>query len=159
MTNALPTAAALLGGAGFTKPKTRDEILQEWLDKKAVLDSAKAEEMTAREAVVAALGFDPNKKEGTERVELANGYELKAVKGLRYTLKNGAGETDKALDKLEASGPEGKFIAERLVKWKPDVSVKEWRELPEQFKTFFNDAMTISEAAVSLELIEPKAKK
>jgi len=154
-----PNAASLLqSNNGFTVPKTKDEILQKWLDSKKALDAAKATEMTDREAVVAALGFSEEKVEGTERVDLANGWQLKAVKKQNYNLKNTNGECDAALDKLEASGPEGKFIAERLVKWKPDLSIKEWRELAPKHQALFAEVLTITPGAVSLELIEPKAK-
>lgn len=153
-----PNAAALLQQGGFTQPKTREQLLQEWIDADKAMRAAKDLEAAARKAVVESIGFDPEKKEGTERLPLANGWEIKAVKKQNYSLKNAAGETDLALDKMEKMGEEGKFLAERLVKWKPDLSIKEWKELPEKFKPLFATCLTISDGMPTLELIEPKVK-
>jgi len=150
-----PNAATLLQQP-WPQPKTKEQILQEWLDTKKLLDVAKDAEMKAREAVVAAFPFDASKEEGTQNIDLANGWKLKVVKKLNYKLDNTEDATDKALDKLEKMGPEGMFIAERLVKWKPELSVSEYRKLSASFKAVIDTVLTTSPGAPTLELVEPK---
>lgn len=153
-----PTAGALLN-PWPEKPLTKEEKLQKWLDAKKALDVAKQTESKARTAVVEAFPFDANVQEGTQRLPLANGWELKVVKKLNYKLDDKDGATDKALEKIEKLGPEGVFIAERLVKWKPDISVAEYRKLDDKFKTIIDSVLTTTPGLPTLELIDPNEKK
>lgn len=151
-----PTVATLTQPE-WQKPETKEAKLQRWLAAKDLLDKAKDAEMEARKAVVAAYPFDAGKKEGTQRLDLANGWQLKVVLKQNYKLDKDA--TDAALDKIEASGPEGKFIGERLVKWSPDLSLSEYRVLPPALKTIIDGVLTITDGSPTLELVEPKVKK
>lgn len=153
----MTTAAAILRPI-WDAPKTKEQLLQEWLDSSEALTAAKDREMALRKEVVEAFPFAADVKEGTQRIDLANGWQLKVVKKQNYNLKNKEGETDKALTEFEKVNPENAFIAERLVTWKPDLSIAEYRKLtPTQLK-FFENVLTISDGAPSLELVEPKAK-
>lgn len=134
----------------------RDQLLVQWLDSKRALEVAKEREAALRKQIVESAGFDLSKLEGTERLELGNGYELKAVKKLTYTLD--VAKVDSALDKIEATGPAGKLIAERLVKFKPELSVREYKELDPKFKKIIDSVLTVKSGMPTLELIEPKAK-
>lgn len=141
----------------------RDELLQQWIEKKKTLESAKAEEMELRKQIVSFVA-DPDKIEGTENIELGNGYKLKAVKKVTYNFNVPEGVdkrdfVDDVLDKLEKVGPEGKFLADRLVKWNPELSVSEYKELPENFKKIVDEVIVTKEGSPTLELVEPKAKK
>lgn len=151
------TAAAVLRPV-WTEEKTKEQKLQEWLDAAVMLKAAKDLEMLLRKAVVTAFPFDIDVKEGTQRIPLANGYELKVVKKQNYNLNNKEGATDKALTLFEQSSPEAAFIADRLVKWSPELSITEYRLLtPAQLK-YFENVLTITDGAPALELVEPKAK-
>src|SRR5688572_15931365 len=68
----------------------RDLEIADWLNNKAALETAKEQERTAREKVTTTLFATP--KRGTNRYALNNGYALKLVHGLTYTL----GDKDKA---------------------------------------------------------------
>lgn len=147
----------------------RDAMLQEWEDSKRKLEQAKADEMELRKKVVA-FNFDHNKLEGTERVELANGYQLKAVKKLNYKLVSPfenmtvVDAVDAALTELESFGPEGKFIAERVVKWSCDLSLSEYRKLDEipngdKYKAIIDKVVATDEGAPTLEIVPPKGSK
>jgi len=73
------------------------------------------------------------------------------------------------LEKLSNMGTAGSAIADRLVSWKPNFLLTEYRQLQEdkekgsQFaQTALNiigDMLTITEAAPELEIKEPKVKK
>lgn len=141
----------------------RDHLLAKWEASKKALEVAKADEMEQRKAVVA-FAFDPNKKAGTERVELANGYELKAVKKINYGfVKTPDGKLDKnavdsALRAIEAK-PNGELIAERLVKWNPDLSLTEYKQLPADMKAIIDAVIVTTDGAPSLEIVPPKGQR
>lgn len=149
------TAAALLSQQ-WEQPKTKEEILQDWLDAKEILDVAKNAEMEARKAVVAAFPIPSEKKEGTVNVPLANGWKLKVVLKQNYSLDKEA--TDEALDELEKSGEQGKFVADRLVSWSPSLSISEYRLLTDEHKKIIDKVLTIKDGSPTVELVDPKGK-
>jgi len=142
----------------------RDRLLLSWEESKRALEVAKEKEMEQRKAVVA-FAFDPNKESGTERIELGNGYQAKAVKKINYGFvktedgKLNKAAIDKALAKIEKDGAMGELIAERLVKWTPDLSLTEYKQLPEKYKKIIDEVIVTSEGAPTLEIIAPKAPK
>jgi hypothetical protein len=143
----------------------RDRLLLSWEESKKALEVAKEKEMEQRKAVVA-FAFDPNKESGTERIELGNGYQAKAVKKVNYGFvktedgKLNKAAIDKALAKIEkVGGTVGELIAERLVKWTPDLSLTEYKQLDEKFKKIIDEVIVTSEGAPTLEIIAPKAPK
>jgi hypothetical protein len=131
----------------------RDKLIMEWTAAKAELDRAKARELECRHALCGQV-FPDAPKEGTTTVDLGAGYKLKLVTKFNYNLS--ATDTDAALDAIAASGNEGTFIADRLVTWKPALSIREYRGLSPAHRTMIDEALTITEAAPALELIEPK---
>jgi len=141
----------------------RDAMLLQWDNAKKALEQAKELEMQLRKAVVD-FAFDPNKQSGTERVELGNGYEAKAVKKLNYGfVKTEEGKLDKnaiekALAKIEKDGVVGELIAERLVKWTPDLSMTEYKLLSDKHKAIIDSVIVTTEGAPTLEIIAPKNK-
>lgn len=137
----------------------RDALLIQWQEAKKTLDAAKEIEMQLRKRVVTEVyNFSENElREGTENVELGNGFKLKAVFKTSYTLNNKDNAVDKMLCKLEASGPEGKFIAERLVKFKPELSVAEYKRLDTKERRIADLVISTKPAAPTLEIVAPKA--
>jgi hypothetical protein len=142
----------------------RDRQLTEWEAAKRKLEEAKADEMEIRKKVVA-FNFNREKLEGTERVELNNGWELKAVKKLNYNFVSPVEGIDRkvavddALTRIEQLTPEGSFIADRLVKWTPELSVSEYRKLEPQVKAIIDTVIETKEGAPTLELVPPKGTK
>lgn len=157
-----------------TKEQLRDEALLAWEASKKALEAAKENEMTLRKAAFAA-GFGDEAKEGTNTVDLGNGYQLKGVKKLNYTLKAPEGYKGNTVDAIDDTvelfariSNEGEFVAERLFKYSVDMSVSEYRKLVEEaeyspIKKQMLDALlkvlVITEGAPTLEIKEPKAKK
>jgi len=141
-----------------------NHVLEKWEVSKKELEIAKAKEMDLRKQCVL-IGFDPDKIKGTEHVPLANGYKATAVKSINYNfIKNAEGKTDKkaidrALSFMEADGPAGELIAERLVKWKPELSLTEYNQLPPTYKEVIDKVIVTSEGAPTLDIVAPKGKK
>ena len=144
----------------FNETANRDAKILAWEAAVKELAAAKDAEATLRKEVLAeAFAFDPEAlREGTENFELGNGYKLKAVFKISRNLNNENEAVDKVLSKIEKTGPEGAFIAERLVKWKPELSVSEYKKLPEKFKKLFDEVVTSKEAMPALEMVAPKSK-
>lgn len=144
----------------FNDTATRDAKIVAWQESVKALAAAKDAEAALRKEVLAdCYGFNPEAlREGTENVELGNGYKLKAVFKISYSLNNAEDGVDKALSKLEKAGPEGQFIAERLVRWKPELSVSEYKKLDAKYKKVIDEVLVTKEATPSLELVAPKSK-
>lgn len=140
--------------------KTRDELIQEWNRAQKELIRAKEYEMSLRNKVIE-LSFPAHKDKGTENVELGGGWKLKAVfkQSVTFVNSNKNDEVDKALSKLEKMGPEGAFIAERIVKWKPELSITEYEKLDNKYKKVIDEIIVTKPATPSLELVEPKVKE
>lgn len=138
----------------------RDELIMAWKQANEALAFAKEHEMKLRlELAKAEFKFDENALEaGTENIELGNGYKLKCEKKINYSLNNKDDAVDKALTKIEKSGAEGAFIVDRLVRWKPELSVSEYKKLDPKYKKIIDEVVTTKAATPSLTLVEPKAK-
>lgn len=135
---------------------SQDEVILHWQSLQLDLAKAKEEEMTFRKYVVS-RAF-PQKQEGTNTLELGNGYALKAGIKYNYKLDPDNAKVEAALLNLAKLGNEGSFIADRLVSWTPSLSIKEYRELEPKYKAVIDSVIEITDAAPSLELKAPKAK-
>lgn len=145
---------------------TEDQLLLAWDDIKKAIDKAKAQEMDLRKYIVN-RAF-PKKTEGMNTKELGKGYELKAAVKYNYNLADND-TVENCLAKVAALGNQGPFIADRLVSWKPSFLLTEYRQLGEdaakgekfaqEVLKAITPMLTISEAAPSLEIKEPKSKK
>ena len=143
-----------------------DQLLLEWQAKKQAIETAKAEEMDLRKYIVA-REF-PKPSEGMNTKDLGNGYQLKAAVKYNYNLADND-KVEATLEKLSKLGNAGSAIADRLVSWKPNFLLTEYRQLCEdkekgmqfavQALDVINEMLTITEAAPTLEIKEPKGKK
>lgn len=142
-----------------------DALLLLWQAKKDAIETAKAEEMELRKYIV--KREFPKPVEGTQRKELGNGYELKAVIKYNYNLASND-VVEECLDHICTLGNEGSFIADRLVSWKPSFLKTEYNALLERkdkgderaikILEIVNKMLTVSEGAPTLDIIEPKVK-
>jgi hypothetical protein len=160
-TNQIPPHEAFeLQATGNNAIAERDRLLAEWDAKKKALEEAKAGEMEARKAVFA-FNF-PNPQPGVNRVELNNGYKLKATHKLNYKFEASLDAIDEAEDKCCKLGAEAKFLAERIICWKAEPSVSEYKKLDMsnplhvQVKAIVDGILDIKPGAPTLEIEAPK---
>lgn len=132
----------------------RNAALLAWQEAAKVLEAAKADEMEKRLKAFGMCFIKP--KEGTNTLTLGNGYELKAEYKFNYSLDKD--KVDDALEKIEKLGNEGTFIAERLVKWSPELSISEYRKLDKQYLDLITPVLTIKPGTPSLKIVPPKGK-
>lgn len=147
----------------------RDRILAAWEASKLTLEKAKEDEMNLRKEFVK-FAFDNEKLSGTERIELNNGYQAKAVKKLNFKFVSHdenvkvVDAVDKSLTQIEQLGGEAPFIADRLVKWTADLSIGEYNKLTEsetgrKIKAIIDNVIETTEGAPTLEIVPPKGSK
>jgi len=144
----------------------QDALLMRWDALKKAVEAAKEQEMELRKYIVT-RAF-PNADEGTNTIELGEGYKLKAVVKYNYTLSDND-TVEAGLDAISKIGNDGKFIADRLVSWTPNFLKREYTQLLDDKSKGSKIAsdildvvttfLTIKDAAPTLDIVEPKVKK
>lgn len=123
-------------------------VLDAWKAAADALEKAKTLETALRTAVFEIKFPDP--KEGVNRTDLANGWTLKAQYPYSYKVTNKEAQTEKAIDAITAISQQAGFIADRLIKWEPDLSIKEYRLLNPD-----NPAAQTAEQKAILAILQP----
>jgi hypothetical protein len=137
----------------------RDKLLADWKESKALLDKIKITEAALRNQVIETFSSENDPMaSGVENVDVGWGYKLKVTHKLTYKLDNAndCEALDKVLEAIENTTEGGSVIAARIIKWKPELSVSEYKLLNDANKARIDAVLTISPAAKSLELVEPK---
>lgn len=153
----------------------RAAVIKAWLDAVTPKKEWEAYEKLKR-AEATALCF-PNPVKGTQRFELGGGYKLKLVHGVTYSLGDKdmvdptlnekvsiETQVNGTLEAIRALGNEGPFLADRLVKWKPELSATEYEalatdgasEAQKEAKKLIDSILTIKPASPQLSYEEPK---
>ena len=158
-TSPLAQQPAPIGHNQPEKQLSEDEknaLLLNWKSAKTQLNAIKETEMSLRLQVQEAFFPVASRTKGTQRYQLGEGWAVKLV--AKYDYKLDGDKVEAALDQIEAQGPGGALIAERLVKFTPTLSQTEYKQLGEVDKPIIDAILTITPATPSLELEEPKVK-
>ncbi len=131
------------------------DMLAKWEAARSMLEKAKLHEMELRKQVQ--TSFFPTPKEGTQRVELAAGWSLKFVHKTNYSFDDKI-KLHFILTQIEALGEEGPFIAKRLIKFTPELSLTEYKALTPPYRKLIDEVLVTKPASPSLELEAPKVK-
>ena len=153
----------------YKLPLNNDGMLMLWQKSKEFASFWKEQEMEYRKVCTSFLVPEPLKNEGMNTVELGNNYQAKVNIKLNYKPNPDNKIIWKALEKIEAIGNKGKFIAERLFSWSPNFLLTEYRQLQEDaqdgsaeakemLKIIETEMITITEAAPTLDIKEKKKK-
>lgn len=143
--------------------------ISQWFQFVQQLTALKEKEFPLRTEIVCNAGFDITKLEGTETLDLEAfwpGWKLKAEKEQNFSLSNDEGESTALQYALHPYRPD---FAANIVKWKPELSIKTYRELLAWLETADqNDpgimairealakALTVKPGAPQLKLVPPK---
>lgn len=147
-----------------TPEQARDRALAEWQAASTALTAAKLDEMEKRK-IAFPIVFGTEAKVGTNRVPLANGWNVKGVRKVNYALDKDISKINVAYDAVAALGNEGPFIAARILKRVYDFGEGEYKKLdttnPTQAaaKLLIDALVTTSDGAPTLELEPPKEQK
>lgn len=136
----------------------RDALIIDWQDKQNARKKAEEEEMKARLAVVAFFHEDTTDKAGTENVDIGQGFTLKMEFRQNYSVPSAKnGEAAKGvMSKLTALGAEGAAIAQRIFRWKPELSKTEYDLLSPQAKRIVDKVVTQKAGTPALTIVPPK---
>jgi len=130
------------------------EHLKEWYAVKEELDKLKNKEIVLRQFIVAGLFPDPQEGVNTYPINDGTGAVAKATHVLNRTVQlepleelGKALETDNNLPKLDLN---------KLIKWKPEVALKEYRTLTDEERNLFDQILVIKPGMPGLEIMIPK---
>lgn len=130
-------------------------LLREWDAAKKAAANAVSTEKELRARVLAhfsAYGSD-ELTSGVENVDIGGGFDLKMEHKLNYKLdKDRLDDALNAIEKLD----NGELLAERLVKFTPELAVGEYKKLPAEAKTIIDRVITVSRASSSVSIAERK---
>lgn len=118
--------------------------LRMWQAMEGAMKFTKAAEIEMRKAVFAAY-FKHDK--GTENIDLGQGYKLKGVAELNYNLDKT--KVDDVLDGIEKMGERGAIIVETLVKYKPELSLTEYKKLAESDNQVDKNALALIQSVIT----------
>lgn len=129
----------------------RTRLFDAWQEKKKAFELAQAEEREARAAMMEAWSDRMNDPmaDGAESIDTGFGT-LTITHKIDYKVTGAEDAVETALDKIEASQEGGNVIAERLVKFKPELSVREYKLLTEAQRKIVDAVLTIKPASKSV---------
>lgn len=134
-----------------------DQAIADWHNLQAELNRIKELEMQARQRVISML-YKRENVGSTQTLELGAGYKLKMKVPLHYGFKKESFLNDSivlALQKIDAMSNR-EMPTDELVRWKPELSVRVYKTLPDKYRDIIDDVIISNEGAPSLELVEPK---
>lgn len=124
-------------------------LLLEWNNIAETMKELKKKEIDLR--IKLADHYFPNPDEGTNTVDLGNGWKVKD----KHKINRKCDEA--SFDAVFKELPEG--TKDRLIKYKPEVVLKEYRRLSLREQKIFDQALIIKPGTPELQLVEPKEKK
>jgi len=131
----------------------QDQLLSAWKAADNAKKEATAKELELRNKVIEAFSdITDEMHKSIENIDLGyDRYELKIGHKLNYKLADSEA-VKLALQQIATSVEGGHIYAERLVKWKPELSVSEYDKLPGGLRSTIDRVLTITPATKSLEI-------
>lgn len=127
------------------------EDMVEWNKMQTELRVLKAKEMLLRRKIYEGLFTDP--REGVNTLQLSDGWELKANRVIDRKIE---------LATLQAMASEGgpfekaNINANMLIKWEPELVVKQYRTLTAEQLAVFDQCLVIKDGSPALSIVLPK---
>ena len=130
------------------------EHLKEWYEIKQQLDELKNKEVVMRQFITA--GLFPEPTEGTNTVPLNDGTG--AVAKMTHVINRKVDEEqyDELEKSLQTDNNLPRLDLAKLVRWKPEVSIKEYRTLTDEERHLFDQALVIKPGMPGLDIMIPK---
>lgn len=155
--------ANVLSTDDFDKLPDPSTKLQAWHETQAMLAYLVNVERHMRTAAFDLYfpGYREAGESGLKNYDLGGGYVLKGTPAVNYKLDKDA--IDDTLAKIAKLGAEGALLADRLVTFKPDLSVTEYKKLDPsasrqqaKAKDLIDGVITITPGLPKLELVSPQ---
>ena len=131
------------------------EHLKEWYVLKQQLDELKGKEVVLRQFIVAGLFPEPTEGVNKHDVNDGTGAVVKATHVInRAVQEEPLAELRKSMALPDNNLP--KLDLDKLVKWRPEVSIKEYRTLTDEERNLFDQVLVIKPGMPGLEIVIPK---
>jgi hypothetical protein len=144
----LPAAAA---SANALTPAQAVAKLGEWAALAAHVKSVTEEERTMRKAIFSVLF--PSPKEGTNRLEIGNGYTLIGKYPVDRKVDEGV------LQVMKPKLAEARIMVDAVVKYEPSFAKAVYNTFTEEQKALFDQCLIIKPGSISMEIQAPKEPK
>ena len=131
-----------------------NDPINAWWQASQELAIAKKREKELRDACIAAIF--PNYAFGTNTQELGNDWRLNCKVPQVFKLSSPQ-EVTAAQNATVAAGASVELVA-RLVKWKPELSKRDYDLLTEEQRNAFNSCVTMEQGSICLEMKIPKSE-
>lgn len=135
------------------KDEEKSQLLQDWFESKETLSKIKERELALRCLVHKEI-FDEIKEAGTHKIEFEDGSKLKLE--IKYNYKVDEKSIEKQLLELHAKDED---IAKSLIRWKPELVLAKYKNLPKEYKDLVDVAISYSIGTPSLEIVPTKEEK
>lgn len=122
--------------------------MERWYIVQEQLSKLKNEEQMLRNKIF--KGMFTNPVEGTNTVELEDGYALKGKRVINRTVDEAAFKA--SVEELAKNG----IATDRIIKFKPELVVKEYRTLTDEQRNLFDCVLIIKDGMPGLEIVKPK---
>lgn len=121
--------------------------LYDWYEKQRQLAILKVEELELRKDLFAR--YFPTPQEGTNNHALKDGWILKGKHGFNRKINEVA-----LAEVLKQPGM--KEVVKAVIKWKPEVSTKEYKNLTDEQRRILDNALIVTPSTPGLEVVLPK---
>jgi len=138
-----------------TLPPT--ELLATWVQLSKQLKFVKNLESVGRTLCI--QRFYSENFEGSNELNLGNGFSLVAVRKMNYKIEADIEEVEQIIEAMCQVHDNGAEIAARLFKKKYSIDEKEYHSLPLELMNIVNTIVSIEDATPTLTLKEPKVKR
>lgn len=125
--------------------------LEDWYKATEELTRAKQREILLRMRIF--RHYFPSPAEGTNTFVLPDGYELKGVHKINRSVEPAA------LEVLKPKFAEAKIRVDSLIKYDPDLVIKEYRTLTEEQVQLFDQCLVVKDGTPDLKIVQPARNK
>ena len=125
--------------------------MERWYTVQEQLSKLKNEEQLLRQKIF--KGMFPDPKEGTNSVDLADGFVLKGKRVINRTVDDAAFKA--SVEELAKNG----IATDQIVKYKPELVTSEYRKLTAEQINLFDTVLIVKDGMPGLEIVKPKRAK
>lgn len=134
--------------ADLTPQPVTEQDLADWFRINAELKALKLKESLLRAHVF--KGFFPDPKEGTNSLELSDGFTLKAVHTINRNVDEGA------LVALKDELRKRNIEPDELIKYKPELKKANYNKLTAEEQNFFDQVLIVKDGSPQISIVKPK---
>ena len=125
--------------------------MERWYTVQEQLSKLKNEEQLLRQKIFKGMFHDP--KEGTNSVDLADGFVLKGKRVINRTVDDAAFKA--SVEELAKNG----IATDQIVKYKPELVTSEYRKLTAEQINLFDTVLIVKDGMPGQEIVKPKRAK